>query len=118
MRKSPIGRQTLLALGSLGVAVVALSLQNSLRPAPAQAHERSAASQAKKASPGPATGVVSALSREQFDRLHRLMKPQPGEWKFAEIPWEPTIWEARKKAAQTGKPLFIWYMVGEPLGQC
>lgn len=61
---------------------------------------------------------AQGMSAEQFDRLHGLIKPQKGEWKFAEIPWERNVWEARKKAAATGKPIFIWYMVGEPLGQC
>jgi len=29
-----------------------------------------------------------------------------------------TLAEARQKAAEQGKPVFIWYMAGEPLGQC
>jgi hypothetical protein len=48
----------------------------------------------------------------------KLIKPHAGEWKFAQVPWEKTVFEARKKAAEQGKPLFIWYMAGEPLGQC
>jgi ribosomal protein S27E len=61
--------------------------------------------------------VLSELDK-QLATYHKLIKPQPGEWKFAEVPWVPTVWEARKKAAEEGKPMFIWYMAGEPLGQC
>lgn len=60
----------------------------------------------------------SALSSREFEQFHSLIKPQRGEWKFAQIDWAPTIWEARKRAAKEGMPILIWYMVGEPLGQC
>jgi hypothetical protein len=61
--------------------------------------------------------VLSELDKK-LDSYHKMIKPQPGEWKFAEVPWERSVWDARKKAAAEGKPLFIWYMAGEPLGQC
>jgi hypothetical protein len=61
--------------------------------------------------------VLSDLDK-RFESYHELIKPHAGEWKFASIPWVPTVWEARKKAADEGKPLFIWSMAGEPLGQC
>jgi len=48
------------------------------------------------------------LSDEQFDKLHKLIKPQVGESRWMEIHWYPNIWEARQKAAKEGKPLFIW----------
>jgi hypothetical protein len=63
------------------------------------------------------TLILSEMDKK-WESYHKLIKPQPGEWKFADIPWARTIWEARKKAAEEGKPLFIWYMAGEPLGQC
>lgn len=55
---------------------------------------------------------------ESFEKLHALMKPQPGEWNWARIPWMSDLGEARKKAAAEGKPLYVWTMAGEPLGQC
>ena len=58
------------------------------------------------------------LSHDQFEKLHQSIRPQAGECKFADIPWVPTLAEARQQAAKEGKPIFIWYMVGEPLGQC
>ena len=48
------------------------------------------------------------LSAAEFDKLHRLIKPQAGESRWMEIAWYPSIWEARQKAAAEGKPLFIW----------
>jgi hypothetical protein len=59
------------------------------------------------------------MSDEQFARLHALLKPQPGESKgLDEIEWVPTLWEARRKAAELGKMLFILETGGQPLGFC
>ena len=60
------------------------------------------------------------LKADQFDSLYRLIKPSPGEHNWAQVPWMPStnIWAARKKAAEEGKPIFLWYMAGEPLGTC
>jgi hypothetical protein len=66
----------------------------------------------------PPAGSNKPIRAVQFEQLHQLIKPQPGEWQFAQVSWVPTIAEARQKAAKEGKPIFIWYMVGEPLGQC
>jgi hypothetical protein len=48
------------------------------------------------------------LAGAAFERLHRLIKPQPGESRWMEIDWYPSVWEARQKAAAEGKPLFLW----------
>lgn len=50
---------------------------------------------------------IQPLPIEQFEKLHRMLKPQPGESRWMEIDWYPNIWEARRKAAAEGKPLFI-----------
>lgn len=42
-----------------------------------------------------------------FEKLHSLVKRQPGESRWMEIDWYPNVWEARKKAAAEGKPLFL-----------
>lgn len=60
-----------------------------------------------------ATGAVHAgepalLPAAQFANLHRMIKPQRGEARWMEIDWYPNIWEARRKAAREGKPLFVW----------
>jgi len=43
----------------------------------------------------------------RFDHLHAMIKPQQGESRWMEIDWYPSVWEARKKAAAEGKPLFL-----------
>ena len=61
---------------------------------------------AEKGQPGP------TLKPEQFAALHTLIKPQPGELRFHEIPWLIDVWEARKKAAAEGKPILVWSGAG------
>lgn len=57
-------------------------------------------------------GPVSAeatrpLSAEQVEEHLQMLRPQPGESRWMEIDWYPSIWEARQKAAEEGKPIFI-----------
>src|SRR3954453_16928077 len=47
------------------------------------------------------------LSVADFEKLHRMLKPQPGESRWMEVPWYPNVWEARQKAAREGKPIFL-----------
>jgi hypothetical protein len=59
------------------------------------------------------------LTAERFEAVHRMIKPQPGELRFHEIPWHLSVWEARKQAAAEGKPLLIWSgSGGAPIGVC
>jgi hypothetical protein len=59
------------------------------------------------------------LAAERFDKVHRMIKPQPGELRFNEIPWLLSVWEAREKAATEGKPILIWSgSGGAPIGVC
>jgi hypothetical protein len=59
------------------------------------------------------------ISPEQFDKLYKLIKPQPGELRFQDIPWLLSVHEARKKAAAEGKPILVWSgSGGAPLGVC
>jgi hypothetical protein len=51
---------------------------------------------------------------DEFDSLRSLIKPKPGG--FDDIPWMTDLWEARKKAAEEGKPLLVWVGDGHPLG--
>jgi hypothetical protein len=52
-------------------------------------------------------GEPGTLSADQFDRLHRQIKPQPGESLWMEVPWLIDIHEARQKAAAEGKPILV-----------
>ena len=65
----------------------------------------------------PATNQPPA---DPFDKLHQLMAPGPNDSQWMQVPWMPSsnIFAARKKAAEEGKPLLLWYMAGEPLGTC
>jgi len=63
--------------------------------------------------------AVDPLSAEQFAKTLALIKPQPGESKWTEIPWLLSVHDARVKAAAEGKPIFIWSSGGAlPLGTC
>jgi len=48
------------------------------------------------------------ISPEQFVKVHKLIKPHPGESRWREISWLTSLWEARKKAAAEGKPIVVW----------
>jgi hypothetical protein len=54
----------------------------------------------------PAPGA-EPLSREEFRDIHRLIRPSRGEWKWAEVPWELSVKEARQKALKLGRPLLV-----------
>jgi hypothetical protein len=56
------------------------------------------------------------IAPADFERLRALIKPRPGEASWDEIPWMTNLWEARKKAAAEGKPLFVWSASADPLG--
>jgi hypothetical protein len=53
------------------------------------------------------TDEPKSLTPGQFEKLHRMLKPQAGESRWMEIDWYPSVWEARQKAAAEGKPIFI-----------
>jgi hypothetical protein len=56
---------------------------------------------------------------EHFGKLHKLIKPGPGELRFQEIPWLLDVTQARKKAAALGKPMLVWSGAGgAPIGVC
>jgi hypothetical protein len=69
-----------------------------------------AASQAEPPKPIPA---------DQFGKLSKMIKPQPGETLFMEVPWVLSLWEGRQKAAAEGKPMLVWAGGwGVPIGSC
>jgi hypothetical protein len=47
------------------------------------------------------------LLTKEVEELHQMLRPQPGESRWMEIDWYPSVWEARQKAAAEGKPLFL-----------
>lgn len=71
-----------------------------------------------------ATGTLAAdkprsISTAEFNTLHQLITPQPGESRWMEIDWYPSVWEARRKAAAEGKPILLMAgSGGAPVAGC
>ena len=65
---------------------------------------------------GQRASAVEPIRPEQFSRLQALIKPDPNEDKWTQIPWLTDLWQARKIAAEQGKPILLWEMDGHPLG--
>lgn len=62
--------------------------------------------------------AAEAIKAEQLQPLHSAIKPQPGESKWAAIPWLTNLQEARWRSAAEDKPLFVWRAGGgEVLGR-
>jgi hypothetical protein len=60
-----------------------------------------------------------SISADDFAKLHSMLKPQPGESRWMEIDWYPSIWEARQKAAAEGKPMLMMAgSGGAPVAGC
>lgn len=55
---------------------------------------------------GRAIGAESA-DAQSWKKLHALIKPAAGESRWMEIDWHPNVWEARRIAAEQGKPLLL-----------
>ena len=60
--------------------------------------------------------VVAADGPMTLEELHAVISPSEDELAWMKIPWMSDLWEARKKATEEGKPLFLWEMDGHPLG--
>jgi hypothetical protein len=58
------------------------------------------------------------LTPEEFQRLHKEIRPRAGEALWAEIPWTYDLYKARAEAAREGKPLCVWRMAGDPTASC
>jgi hypothetical protein len=54
------------------------------------------------------------LKPDRFEKVRGIIKPGVGF--LEDIPWVPTLWEARQKAAVEGKPLYVMSGGGPPLG--
>lgn len=56
---------------------------------------------------------------DQFAKLHAMIRVQPEEQRFWQIPWKLTVTDAREEAARDGKPIFVWAGAGgAPIGVC
>ena len=63
-----------------------------------------------------------ALAPASMEGLHTLIRLQPGEYRWDEVPWYASIWHARKAAAAEDKPILVFGTGGagfnDPLGNC
>ena len=62
------------------------------------------------------TATAEARPVTPYRDLLTQVLPHPDEVRWAEIPWQTDIWEARRVARQEGKPIFAWMMNGSVLG--
>ena len=62
--------------------------------------------------------AATGITFDDYVRLIQMIKPSPAESVWSNIPWLTDLNEARRKAAAEGKPLIVWTMGGEPLGEC
>jgi hypothetical protein len=67
---------------------------------------------------GVAPAQKDVLSARNFDHVLQVVRATGGETYWMTIPWIVDPYEACKRAATEGKPLFVWGMAGEPLGTC
>ena len=58
------------------------------------------------------------ITPQEFERLHKEIRPHAGEATWSEISWTYDLHRARQKAAAEGKPLCVWRMAGDPTGVC
>jgi hypothetical protein len=56
------------------------------------------------------------LTAKQSNELLAVIKPGKEEDRWAIIPWQTDLWQARQLAAKEGKPILLWEMDGHPLG--
>ena len=65
------------------------------------------------------SGFLRSTHSADLESLQTLIKPQPGESRWMEIDWYPSVWEARREAARQGKPiLFVAGSGGAPVAGC
>lgn len=57
-----------------------------------------------------------ALTEAEYTSALTAIRPARGEDRYAQIPWLTSLWDARQKAAEQGKPILLWEMDGHPLG--
>ena len=60
--------------------------------------------------------VAPPIAPASFRPTLAAIKARPEELRWASIPWQTDLWEARHLAHASGKPLFMWAMNGNPLG--
>lgn len=60
--------------------------------------------------------TAERLDGTTFRALADLIWPKPEEMRWQAIPWQTDLRDARRLAAESGRPIFLWAMNGNPLG--
>jgi hypothetical protein len=60
--------------------------------------------------------AAEPIRLDQYNKLQSLIKPGSDEDRWANIPWLTDLSQARRLAAEHGKPILLWEMDGHPLG--
>ena len=60
--------------------------------------------------------ATSFMDDGTFAEVLSFVSPRREDMRWASIPWQTDLWEARKLAADQDKPIFAWMMNGNPLG--
>jgi hypothetical protein len=60
--------------------------------------------------------AAERITSDNFERFYELAQPTAEEQSWRQIPWFTSLWEARIKANEVGKPILLWEMDGNPLG--
>jgi hypothetical protein len=62
--------------------------------------------------------AIPKFSKDEFEHLLPMIKPQKGESPWREVPWLTNVTEARRKAIAEDKPLVIFTAAdGSPLSR-
>lgn len=59
--------------------------------------------------------TLEPLDSRTFDETLAFIAPRAEDMKWASIPWQTDLWEARQIAVEQKKPIFAWMMNGSPL---
>lgn len=62
------------------------------------------------------TACLSAQLVPEDELIIKEILPKVEEKSWEKIPWRIDLWEARREAAEQGKPIYLWEMDGHPLG--
>jgi len=57
---------------------------------------------------GSADGAEQTVTPDRLASLQRMISPQPDESRWAKVPWETNLKQARERASREDKPLFLW----------
>ena len=63
------------------------------------------------------TTGATQLDEADFRDVFSFVLPKNEDMRWASVPWQTNLWEARKIAAEADKPIFFWAMNGKPLFQ-